>query len=112
MVCQQCKTPLCMEACPVNALARDEKTGAIVVDEDRCVGCRVCVMICPIGGVFIDPVTNLAYKCDLCEGDPECVKHCDLEAIKFLPKDLADLSKKRADSEKLSELFALMESLR
>ena len=101
-----------MEACPVNALTRDEKTGAIVVAEDRCVGCRVCVVICPIGGVFIDPTTNLAYKCDLCGGDPECVKYCDLEAIKFVQKDVADLSRKRAKSEKLSELFALMESLR
>jgi len=40
------------------------------------------------------------------------VKHCDLEAIKFVPKDLADLSRKRASSERLSELLSLMESLR
>jgi len=112
MVCQQCNKALCVEACPVNALSRDQENGAIVVAEDRCVGCRLCVIICPIGGVFIDPATNLAYKCDLCKGDPECVKHCYLEAIKFMPKDMADLARKRARSEKLSELFTLMQSLR
>lgn len=112
MVCQQCSTPLCMEACPTNALSRDAETGAIVVDEEACVGCRVCVMVCPIGGVSIDLATDVAYKCDLCGGDPECVKYCYYEALTYVPKDKMDVSLKRSKSEKLSELFALMESLR
>jgi carbon-monoxide dehydrogenase iron sulfur subunit len=112
MVCQQCSNPLCMEACPVNAISRNAETGAMVVASDTCVGCRVCVMICPIGGVSIDPMTNVAYKCDLCDGDPECVKHCDPEAITYIPKARADLLMKREKSKKLSELFALMQSLR
>ena len=112
MVCQQCSNPLCMEACPVNAISRNPETGAMVVDSDNCVGCRVCVMICPIGGVSIDPVTSVAYKCDLCDGDPECVKHCDLEAIAYIPRERADLLLKREKSKKLSELFTLMQSLR
>jgi carbon-monoxide dehydrogenase iron sulfur subunit len=112
MVCQQCTTPLCVEACPTNALSRDTETGAIVVDDDACVGCRVCIMVCPIGGVSIDPATDVAYKCDLCGGDPECVKYCYYEALEYVPKDRMDSSLKRSKSEKLSELFALMESLR
>ncbi len=112
MVCQQCTTPLCVEACPTNALSRDTETGAIVVDDDACVGCRVCIMVCPIGGVSIDPATDVAYKCDLCGGDPECVKYCYYEALEYVPKDKMDSSLKRSKSEKLSELFALMESLR
>ena len=112
MVCQQCTTPLCMEACPTNAISRDAETGAMVVDEDACVGCRVCNMVCPIGGVSIDPATDVAYKCDLCGGDPECVKYCYHEALEYVHKDKMDVSLKRSKSEKLSELFALMESLR
>jgi len=112
MVCQQCTTPLCVEACPTNALSRDAETGSIVVDDDACVGCRVCIMVCPIGGVSIDPATDVAYKCDLCGGDPECVKYCYYEALEYVPKDRMDSSLKRSKSEKLSELFALMESLR
>jgi len=112
MVCQQCSKPLCMEACPTNAISRDAETGAMVVDEDACVGCRVCNMVCPIGGVSIDPATDVAYKCDLCGGDPECVKYCYHEALEYVHKDKMDVSLKRSKSEKLSELFALMESLR
>ena len=112
MVCQQCSTPLCMEACPTNAISRSPDTGAMLVDEKACVGCRVCNMVCPVGGVSIDPVTRVAFKCDLCGGDPECVKHCDAEALKYVAKDRLDVSLKRARSAKLSELFALMVSLR
>lgn len=112
MVCQQCSDPLCMEACPVNSISRNKETGAMIVDAETCVGCKVCSMACPIGGVSIDPTTNVAFKCDLCGGDPECVKYCEPEAIKFVPKDKIDISLKRAKSERLSELFALMESLR
>ena len=111
MVCQQCTTPLCMEACPTNAISRNEETGAMVVDEDACVGCRVCGMACPIGGVSIDPVTNIAIKCDLCDGDPECVKYCDIEAISYVPLDKLDSTMKRKKSQKISELYALMRGL-
>jgi len=82
------------------------------VDEDTCVGCKVCAMACPIGGVSIDPVSHVAYKCDLCDGDPECVKYCDVEAITYIPKVKADINRKREKSRRLSELFELMESLR
>jgi Fe-S-cluster-containing hydrogenase component 2 len=112
MVCQQCSTPLCMEACPTNAISRSPDTGAMLVDEKACVGCRVCNMVCPVGGVSLDPVTNVAFKCDLCGGDPECVKYCYNEALAYIAKDKLDVSLKRARSSKLSELFALMESLR
>ena len=111
MVCQQCSTPLCMEACPTNAISRNDLTGAMIVDEKACVGCRVCNMACPIGGISIDPVSNVAFKCELCDGDPECVKYCDVEALTYVPLDKLDSSMKRSKSQKISELFALMRSL-
>jgi carbon-monoxide dehydrogenase iron sulfur subunit len=111
MVCQQCSTPLCMEACPTNAISRNEVTGAMIVDEKACVGCRVCNMACPIGGISIDPVSTVAFKCELCDGDPECAKYCDLEALSYVPLDKLDSSMKRSKSQKISELFTLMRSL-
>ena len=112
MVCQQCSDPLCMEACPVNAISKSEETGALVVDEEACVGCRICAMACPIGGINIDPVTDKAMKCDLCGGDPECVRHCEPEALRYVPRDVLDLELKRSKSQKVTELYALMRSLR
>jgi Fe-S-cluster-containing hydrogenase component 2 len=111
MICQQCSTPLCMEACPVNAITRNPETGAMVVSEQTCVGCKVCTVACPIGGVSIDPVTNVAFKCDLCGGDPECVKYCEPKAISYVEKDKLDIGAKRAKSKKFSELFKLMQSI-
>ena len=108
MVCLQCTTPLCVEACPTNAITRDETTGAMTVDDAACVGCRICSMACPIGGISVDPVSNIAFKCDLCDGDPECVKYCDTEAISYVPLDKLDSSMKRSKSVKISELYALM----
>ena len=111
MLCQQCSTPLCMEACPTNAISRSEDTGAMVVDERACVGCRVCNMACPIGGISIDPVSNVAFKCQLCDGDPECVKYCDAEAITYVSLDKLDASMKRSKSHKISELYTLMRNI-
>ena len=111
MICQQCSTPLCLEACPVNAIAKNTETGAMVVSEQTCVGCKVCTVACPIGGVSMDPVTNLAFKCDLCDGDPECVKYCEPKAISYVDKDKLDLRTKRAKSKRFSELFKLMQSI-
>jgi len=100
-----------MEACPVNAITRNPETGAMVVSEQTCVGCRVCTVACPIGGVSIDPVTSVASKCDLCGGDPECVKYCEPKAISYVEKDKLDIRTKRAKSKKFSELFKLMQSI-
>lgn len=111
MVCQQCSTPLCMEACPTNAISRSAETGAMVVDEAACVGCKVCSIACPIGGISIDQVSNTAYKCDLCGGDPECVKYCDAEALSYISLDKLDSKMKRSKSARISELYSLMRSL-
>jgi Fe-S-cluster-containing hydrogenase component 2 len=100
-----------MESCPTNAISRNNETGAMIVEEQACVGCRVCNMACPIGGINLDPINNLAFKCELCDGDPECVKYCDIEALTYVPLDKLDSSMKRSKSQKISELFALMRNL-
>jgi Fe-S-cluster-containing hydrogenase component 2 len=82
-VCYQCEKPKCVEACPVNAIKKDEKTQAIVVDEGLCTACGSCTQACPAKAIFIHPTRNMAIKCDFCGGDPECVKHCPEQAIEF-----------------------------
>jgi Fe-S-cluster-containing hydrogenase component 2 len=80
MVCLQCETPLCEEACPNGAIVENEH-GILYVKHDVCIGCGNCVTACVYGGIAIDPQSKKAIKCDLCNGDPACVKACDYGAI-------------------------------
>lgn len=76
VICRHCVKPVCLSACPVpEAMARDELTGAVLIIEDNCIGCRECVDACPFGAIQLDPEGN-PLKCDLCRGDPLCVRHC------------------------------------
>jgi len=108
MVCQQCDTPLCQDVCPTAAISRDEETGAMIVDENRCIGCRMCLVACPFGGLSFDTEKHVVIKCDLCGGDPACVKYCPVKAIEYIKADKVGLTRKRAGAEKLSRLFSLV----
>ncbi len=87
VTCQQCSDPPCMAACPKNAIHREAEFGSVVIDEELCVGCKMCVSACPTGAVNFDPDVGLAYKCDLCSGDPQCVRVCQPKAIQYEPPD-------------------------
>ncbi len=80
VVCRQCPEPSCMASCPVDALKKDE---VVAVDEASCTGCMSCRETCPFGGLSLDPVSGKAAVCDLCQGDPQCVKWCPTGALTF-----------------------------
>ena len=94
MVCLQCETPLCEEACPTGAISYNEK-GILVVESKTCIGCENCVTACVYGGIEIDTHTLKAIKCDLCGGDPACVKACDYGAISLVTADQNGLKTRR-----------------
>jgi Fe-S-cluster-containing dehydrogenase component len=60
----------------VNALSRSDKTGAILVDAEKCISCSKCISACPGRVPFLHPATNKATICDLCDGAPECARVC------------------------------------
>ena len=95
VLCQQCEDPICMDACPVSAISTDSMTGAKVVNEEKCIGCRHCVYVCPFGGISVDADTRNATKCDLCEGDPLCVQSCPFGALEYVRTDKIDANRKR-----------------
>lgn len=84
LYCQQCDDPKCLKACPTGALHVDETTGARVIDQEVCIGCQTCLNNCifapQASRIKYNPETNTCYKCDLCGGDPLCVKRCPLGA--------------------------------
>jgi Fe-S-cluster-containing hydrogenase component 2 len=49
--CTQCDEAWCLHACPVEAITVDKATGAKVVNETTCVGCKVCTIACPFGTI-------------------------------------------------------------
>lgn len=81
--CRQCKEPECVAACPVQAISVDEKTGAKIIDEKECIGCRVCEQECLFHMIGYIPEKNVCFKCDLCGGDPQCVSNCPFLAVKL-----------------------------
>jgi Fe-S-cluster-containing hydrogenase component 2 len=66
----------CIKSCPVQALSTDTGTKAVLVDRAKCTGCGACIAACPGKMPFLHPGDNKAAICDLCGGDPECVKVC------------------------------------
>lgn len=85
--CTQCDEAWCMRSCPVDAISVDLETGAKIVSDDLCVGCKVCTIACPFGTINYNQTTGKVIKCDLCGGDPECVKICPTNAILYVDAD-------------------------
>jgi NAD(P)H-nitrite reductase large subunit/Fe-S-cluster-containing dehydrogenase component len=84
--CEQCDEPLCAFSCKSGALHRDPISGWIALEESRCVGCFMCMMVCP-HGIRPDPATDRVVRCDVCRGRaiPACVAACPTGALATEP---------------------------
>ena len=113
--CYHCEKPACVDACPVEAIRKEPKYGAVLIDSEKCTGCRNCYEECPYGAPVFesDDPGVLAQKCDMCidrleSGElPICVGACSARALDFGPisemqsrygknRDLEDLPDSRA----------------
>ncbi|MGB9675751.1 MAG: 4Fe-4S dicluster domain-containing protein [Candidatus Bathyarchaeales archaeon] len=74
--CAQCEDYPCVQACPVKALSISEQTGAVLVDRETCIACGQCIEACPGRIPHMHPTEDYILICDLCSGDPQCVKVC------------------------------------
>ncbi|MBW2249722.1 MAG: 4Fe-4S dicluster domain-containing protein [Deltaproteobacteria bacterium] len=82
--CQQCEDGSCMAACPKGAIYRDYEMNRVMVDYDRCISCKMCISACPFGAIGFDEDRGKVIRCDLCDGDPQCVRFCDSKALSFI----------------------------
>lgn len=87
VVCRFCENAPCVRACPRNAIKQSEMGGILIIDEDKCDGCVLCVQACPYGGIMLHPEKPLVIACDLCGGEPKCIEYCPEEALELVSDD-------------------------
>ncbi|MBD3228834.1 MAG: hypothetical protein GF329_11665 [Candidatus Lokiarchaeota archaeon] len=124
-VCWNCTDAPCLDACDKGILKKDGNGVVYLdldIDEDEpdiekikiCNKChQKCIEACPSGELFLskikcgDTMYSIPIKCDLCEGDPECVKACPTGAIRFINIS----SEKHKDKRKHAEILAKVSEL-
>jgi len=102
MSCQQCIEAPCMQVCPVRAITRDESLNRVQVDQDICIGCRMCVATCPFGAMGFNVDNKKVFKCDFCDGDPQCARFCETKAAQYVEASAVSSTKQVAAAEKFT----------
>lgn len=102
--CNQCDEPACLAKCPQQAISKDPDTGIVEVDEETCIGCGTCALVCPYGAPKIDEEAKLARRCNACKDlvaageKPVCVMSCPARALDF--GAVEDIQAKYPDAER------------
>jgi Fe-S-cluster-containing hydrogenase component 2 len=91
----------CIEACPADAIHVDAR-GAILIEYQKCISCGSCGRACPFRVIWSDE-GDKAFKCDLCAGDPACVRFCMLDAIEYREATWKDFELIRSHVEEVCE---------
>ncbi len=101
MACQQWQDAPCKAVCPAGALSRNDELNTIEVDQDKCIGCRSCVAVCPFGAMGFNSIDRKVFKCDLCGGEPQCVRFCEVKCVEYVDVDDVAVLKKKDAAAKL-----------
>ena len=89
MSCNHCDSPICFEKCPQSAIIKDADTGLMSIDEEKCIGCGTCAIVCPYNAPKVDEEKKKAVRCNGCAervaaGEkPVCVEACPARALDF-----------------------------
>ncbi|MEP0775521.1 MAG: 4Fe-4S dicluster domain-containing protein, partial [Acidobacteriota bacterium] len=89
LACNHCDDPACLAGCPAAAYRRDPATGAVLLEQTRCLGCRYCSWVCPYDAPRFDADHGLMAKCTWCEtrlragSEPACTQACPTGALSW-----------------------------
>ena len=87
LACNHCADPACMGACPALAYSKDPRTGIVLLDSDKCIGCRYCSWACPYDAPEWDAASGVMSKCTFCDDRlalglaPACATACPTGAL-------------------------------
>ncbi len=93
LACNHCVNAPCMTHCPTLAYSKDARTGAVILDEAKCIGCKYCTWACPYDAPRFEPARGVVVKCTFCndlllEGkNPACVNQCPTGALSLAEKN-------------------------
>ncbi|MCK4924129.1 MAG: 4Fe-4S dicluster domain-containing protein [Spirochaetes bacterium] len=105
--CKHCEEPACVAACPTGAVHRDKAGEPVIVDQERCIGCHMCVMACPFGVIIVSTDGKGVLKCDMCierlerGEEPACVNACPTGSLKFMDEEDANRAKRMKVAEQM-----------
>jgi DMSO reductase iron-sulfur subunit len=93
LACNHCLEPACLHNCPAGAYTKDLSTGAVLLDQESCIGCRYCAWVCPYEAPQYNSAAGVMEKCTFCEQrlaedvPPACVTACPTDALRFEKDD-------------------------
>jgi anaerobic dimethyl sulfoxide reductase subunit B (iron-sulfur subunit) len=88
IACNHCQHPICVGVCPTGAMYQ-RQDGIVLVDEERCIGCKYCAWVCPYSAPQYNPEAGVMTKCSFCVDEldqgraPACVAACPMRALDF-----------------------------
>ena len=97
--CRHCEDAPCVKICPTKATVKSGQEEPVLIKKELCIGCKMCMVVCPFGVISLDRGGKAVVKCDLCierlkDGKmPACVSVCPTKALQF--KDLKKVTKKK-----------------
>jgi len=101
--CRHCEDAPCIAVCPTKAMHRFGAGFPVLLETEKCIGCRACIAVCPFGVIFMARTGTAVVKCDLCirrlaQGQqPACAAGCPTRAISFAsPEDVAKQARRKA----------------
>jgi len=112
--CRHCEDAPCVTICPTNAISKLGPQDVVIINKEKCIGCKFCIMVCPFGVISLSADGKAAQKCDQCIDRqkigklPACVSACPTSALQFLTID--EINKKKRTLTAKKEVASLIDA--